>query len=133
MLSRNKEHELIMISIYDALLYLEMDEVFSLEDVLEGVYMLPYEDVPLFSKEVVIKSLSNINDIKAKYQVNMPKWKFDRINAIARAILLMSYTNYKIIGGVDKSIVIDLAVRLAKKYLDKDDYKFINAILDKTL
>lgn len=133
MLSRNKEHELIMISIYDALLYLEMDEVFSLEDVLEGVYMLPYEDVPLFSKEVVIKSLSNINDIKAKYQVNMPKWKFDRINAIARAILLMSYTNYKILGGVDKSIVIDLAVRLAKKYLDKDDYKFINAVLDKTL
>lgn len=133
MLSRNKEHELIMISIYDALLYLEMDEVFSLEDVLEGVYMLPYEDVPLFSKEVVIKSLSNINDIKAKYQVNMPKWKFDRINAIARAILLMSYTNYKIIGGVDKSIVIDLAVRLAKKYLDKDDYKFINGVLDKTL
>ncbi len=133
MLSRNKEHELIMISIYDALLYLEMDEVFSLEDVLEGVYMLPYEDVPLFSKEVVIKSLSNINDIKAKYQVNMPKWKFDRINAIARAILLMSYTNFKIIGGVDKSIVIDLAVRLAKKYLDKDDYKFINAVLDKTL
>lgn len=95
--------------------------------------MLPYEDVPLFSKEVVIKSLSNINDIKAKYQVNMPKWKFDRINAIARAILLMSYTNYKIIGGVDKSIVIDLAVRLAKKYLDKDDYKFINGVLDKTL
>ncbi len=133
MLSRNKEHELIMISIYDALLYLEMDEVFSLEDVLEGVYMLPYEDVPLFSKEVVIKSLSNINDIKAKFQVNMPKWKFDRINAIARAILLMSYTNYKILGGVDKSIVIDLAVRLAKKYLDKDDYKFINAVLDKTL
>lgn len=133
MLSRNKEHELIMISIYDALLYLEMDEVFSLEDVLEGVYMLPYEDVPLFSKEVVIKSLSNINDIKAKYQVNMPKWKFDRINAIARAILLMSYTNFKIIGGVDKSIVIDLAVRLAKKYLDKDDYKFINGVLDKTL
>ena len=133
MLSRNKEHELIMISIYDALLYLEMDEVFSLEDVLEGVYMLPYEDVPLFSKEVVIKSLSNINDIKAKYQANMPKWKFDRLNALARAILLMSYTNYKILGGVDKSIVIDLAVRLAKKYLDKDDYKFINAILDKTL
>ena len=133
MVTRNQEHELIMISIYDALLYLEMDEVFSLEDVLEGVYMLPYEDVPLFSKEVVIKSLSNINDIKAKYQVNMPKWKFDRINAIARAILLMSYTNFKIIGGVDKSIVIDLAVRLAKKYLDKDDYKFINGVLDKTL
>ena len=34
---------------------------------------------------------------------------------------------------VDKSVVIDVAVRLAKKYLDRDDYKFVNAILDNVL
>ncbi len=133
MLSRNKEHELIMISIYDALIYIEMDEVFSVEDILEGVYMLPYEDVPLFSKEVVIKSLSNINNIKAICQNVMEGWKFDRRNAIERAIYLMSYTHYHLDEHADKSVIIDVAVRLAKKYLDADCYKFVNGVLDKVL
>lgn len=133
MISRNQEHELIMISIYDALIYSEMDEVFSLEDIMEGVFMLEYDDIPLFSKEIVIKSLTNINDIKQVYQVNMPKWNFDRLNAVERAILLMSYTHKKVIEDSQKKVIIDVAVRLAKKYLDKDDYKFVNAILDRTL
>ena len=133
MISRNQEHELVMISIYDALIYTEMEEVFSLEDILEGVYMLPYDEIPYFSKEVVIKSLTNINDIKKEFQAYMPKWNFDRLNALERAILLMSYVNVKITKSADKAVVIDIAIRLAKKYLDKDDYKFVNAILDNVL
>ena len=72
MISRNQEHELIMISIYDALIYSEMDEVFSLEDIMEGVFMLPYDDIPLFSKEIVIKSLTNVNDIKKEQTFSLP-------------------------------------------------------------
>ena len=37
------------------------------------------------------------------------------------------------VKDVDKKVVIDVAVKLAKKYLDSTDYKFVNAILDKTL
>lgn len=133
MISRNQEHELIMISIYDALIYSEMDEVFSLEEVMEGIYKLPYDEIPLFSKEVVIKSLTNVNEIKEIYQKNMPKWKFDRLNALERAILLMSYTHAKVDETADKRVIIDVAIRLAKKYLDEKDYKFVNAILDNTL
>lgn len=133
MISRNQEHELIMVCIYDALIYTEMDEVFSLEDVMEGVFMTPYDEIPYFSKEVVIKSLSHVNQIKEAYQAFMPKWNFDRLNAVERAILLMSYANYHYVKDVDKSVVIDLAVRLSKKYLDKDDYKFVNGILDNVL
>ena len=133
MISRNQEHELIMVCIYDALIYTEMDEVFSLEDVMEGVFITPYDEIPYFSKEVVIKSLSHVNQIKEAYQAFMPKWNFDRLNAVERAILLMSYANYHYVKDVDKSVVIDLAVRLSKKYLDKDDYKFVNGILDNVL
>ena len=133
MVSRNQEHELVMICIYDALIYTEMDEVFSLEDIMEGVYMTPYDEIPYFSKEIIIKSLKDINEIKSVYQVNMPKWNFDRLNALERAILLMSYTHMKVREDAQKKVIIDVAVRLSKKYLDKDDYKFVNAILDRTL
>ena len=132
MISRNQEHELVMICIYDALIYSEMDEVFSLEDIMEGVFMTTYDEIPYFSKEIVIKSLKDVNEIKAVFQANMPKWRFDRLNALERAILLMSYTNAKV-EQTEKRVVIDVAVRLAKKYLDKDDYKFVNAILDKVI
>ena len=132
MVSRNQEHELVMICIYDALIYSEMDEVFSLEDIMEGVYMTTYDEIPYFSKEIVIKSLKDVNEIKAVFQANMPKWRFDRLNALERAILLMSYTNAKV-EHTEKRVVIDVAVRLAKKYLDKDDYKFVNAVLDKVI
>lgn len=132
MVSRNQEHELVMICIYDALIYSEMDEVFSLEDIMEGVFMTTYDEIPYFSKEIVIKSLKDVNEIKAVFQANMPKWRFDRLNALERAILLMSYTNAKV-EQTEKRVVIDVAVRLAKKYLDKDDYKFVNAVLDKVI
>ena len=42
----------------------------------------------------------------------------------------MSYAHYKYIGHVDKSVVINVAVELAKKYIDDKQAKFINGILD---
>lgn len=131
-LSRNKEHELAMISIYDALTYSQMNEEFSLEKIMADVFDMPYEDIPLFSKTLIIKTLAHINEIKPLFQEKMPKWNFDRLNLLEQSILLMSYTHSKEEKG-DKKVVIDIAVRLSKKYLDKDDYKFVNAILDNLL
>lgn len=131
--SRNKEHELIMVCIYDALVYSSMNEEFNLEEIMEGVFEMPFDEISLFAKSVVVKSLKNINEIIPVFQKNMPKWDFSRLNNLEKSILIMSYTHYKEIGSVDKGVVIDLAVRLAKKYLDNADYKFINAILDNVL
>lgn len=132
-ISRNKEHELIMISIYDALTYVAMNEEFSLQDTMENIFLMPYEDIPYFSKEVTIKALKNINEIIEAFQKNMPTWKFDRLNQVERAILLESYAAYKLVGNIDKKVMINVAVNLSKKYLDKKDYKFVNGILDKIL
>lgn len=131
-LTRNKEHELVMTSIYDALTYSSMGQEFSLEEIMSDVFEMPYDEIPLFSKCLIIKSLAHINEIKPIFQEKMPKWSFDRLNLLEQAVLLMSYTHSKE-EKADKRIVIDIAVTLAKRYLDKDDYKFVNAILDKIL
>lgn len=112
---------------------MSIGDEFSVEETLEGVFEMPYEDIPVFSKEIIIKSLSHINEIIPVFQEHMPKWKFSRLNKVAQAILLMSYTNYKLVGDIDKVVVINTAVKLAKLYLDNDEYKFINAILDNVL
>ena len=131
-LSRNEEHELIMTCIYDALLYSNMDKEFSVEEIMCSVFEVEYDEISFFAKEMVIKSLSHINEIKTIYQANMPKWNFDRLNLVEQAILIMSYTHKKIENS-DKGIIINVAVKLAKKFLDKDDYKFVNGILDRVL
>lgn len=131
-LTRNKQQELIMCSIYDALIFSSMGEEFSLENTMSNVFGLDFEEIPYYSKAIVIKTLSHINEIKKIFQEKMPKWSFDRLNVVEQSILLMSYTHYKE-EKVDKKIVIDVAIRLAKKYLDADDYKFVNAILDNVL
>ena len=133
-ISRNKEHELIMVALYDALIYVALKEEFSVEDILSGLYEMPYEDVPYFSKEVVIKSLVNLNDIIANIQKFMRKWAFDRLNSVIKAILISSYTKGKLIKEpIDKSANIDVAIRLAKKYAEPNDSKFVNGILDNLL
>ena len=131
-LSRNQEHELIMTCIYDALLYSNSGKEFSLEEMMSSVFDAEYEDISFFAKEIIIKSLSQVNTIKGIFQKNMPKWNFDRLNLLEQSILLMSYTHRQTQNS-DKRIIINIAVKLSKKFLDKDDYKFVNAILDKVL
>ena len=121
-----------MTCIYDALIYANMEQEFSVEEIMTSVFEVEYNEISLFCKEIVIKSLAHINEIKKIFQAKMPTWQFDRLNLVEQAILIMSYT-HKITQNVDKSIVINIAVKLSKKFLEKDDYKFVNGILDKVL
>ena len=99
---------------------------------MESVFEVDYDEISFFCKEIVIKSLAHINEIKKTFQEKMPKWNFDRLNLVEQSILIMSYT-HKQTENSDKSIIINIAVKLAKKFLEEDDYKFVNAVLDKVL
>ena len=63
----------------------------------------------------------------------METWTFKRLNRLNQAILLMSCAHFFEVKDADKAVVINVAVTLAKRYLDDNDYKFVNAILDNVL
>ena len=132
MLTRNQEQEKIMLSIYKYLFYQRMKNE-DIVDILSNVYELPYDEVPLFSKEVWVKTLLHQEEIDQIISSNLFKWTIDRINLVAHAILLFAIGEYKYTNEISKAELINVAVELAKKYLDDKDYKFINAILDKVL
>jgi N utilization substance protein B len=54
-----------------------------------------------------------------------------QLDAVARAILLLSLAELKFRDDVPVKVVIDEAVKLAKRYGATDSYRFINAVLDK--
>lgn len=132
-ISRNKEQEIMLGVIYQTLVLVDMNQEIDVKQMLSDAYDCEFEDVPVFAQQIMIYSIKNLNEIIAAFQANMKKWSFDRLNKLEQALLILSYTHYYYIGNVDRKIVIDIAVKLAKKFLDKEDYKFVNAILDNTL
>lgn len=133
MLSRNQEQEKIMFIIYEVLFFNRMKSPFDIVEITENTMEENYEDVSTFVKEVTVKCLLNHEEIYNMILPNCTTWKMERINLIVIAILMLAITEYKFVGGVEKSIIINVAVKLAHKYADEKDYKFVNALLDKVL
>lgn len=132
-MSRNKLQEASMTIIYDALLYIDMKKEIDIKSMISNYFNIPIEDCDIYVKEVCYNVILHFNDIVETLNKNMHKWKFSRLNFIAQAILLLSYSHYYYVEGSNKSIVINIAIKLAKKYLEDKDYKYINAVLDNVL
>ena len=57
-------------------------------------------------------------------------WDFNRLSVIEQAILLMGFQEI-LVNQTPKSVVINEAINLSKKYCDDDSYKLINGVLDR--
>jgi transcription termination factor NusB len=133
MLTRNQTHDTAMTLIYNALTYEMIEEPIDVKALLTNYFQLPYEDIDMYVKEVVIKALLYKTEIINLIEPNLTNWKFSRLNLLTQSIFLLAVSHYQYVKEVDKKIVIDNAVKLAKKYVDVKDYAFVNAILDKVL
>lgn len=143
-LGRNKLQKVTMEVLYAVLTYIDMREPVDVENIISSLFEEDYEDCPFFTKAVTIMAIKKYDEIIKTFNANMRKWTFDRLNRVEQAILMLAYVHfYYVEPDVDKSVVIDVAIKLAKSYLDmgfdkvknkeKGDYQFVNAILDKTL
>ena len=135
-LSRNQEHYVIMTVIYNELddyLYGDKSEPRDASSLIEEVAGIPYDEISDYVKNTVFVSLEKYGEIVNAYLPKLNDWKWDRIPALTRAILIMSYAHYFYTEKVDKKIVINIAVDLTKKYVEEKQAKFVNGILDKVL
>lgn len=57
-------------------------------------------------------------------------WDHDQLDAVSRAVLLLSLSEFKSRFEVPTKVVINEAVELAKRYGPTDSFRFINAVLD---
>lgn len=134
MISRNKQQEFALYVIYAALMYQKVDKEFDPVMAIEDTTNMEYLDNDIFLRELIIKSLVHQQEIINIINPHLTNWKFTRLNVVSQAIILLSYTHFFYISEkVEKGIVINVAVKLAKKYIPSDDYKYINAVLDRVL
>ena len=134
-LTRNQEHYIIMTVIYDELSDFVLGEGKNFRDVrqlLADVAEMPYSEISPYVKNVVTYSLNNYGAIKDVFSPHLVKWKWERLPLLTQSILMMSYAHSKVTDD-DKKVIINIAVDLAKKYIEEKQAKFINAILDGVL
>ena len=132
-ISRNQQHYIIMTVIYNELTDFTFGEQKINRDAKELIASLcecDIKDVGSYIVDSVLVSLQKYGEIKNAYLPYLVNWKWERLPLLTQAILLMSYTHFYFIEKVDKKVVINVAVNLAKKYIDEKQAKFINGILD---
>lgn len=134
MITRNKSHEIAVEALYAMLVNIKNGQTFAFQDIISDISDVPYAELPIHLKTVLLASLKHYDEIIAALEPHLNNWKFARLNLVTQAILIYSYAHFTYSGEeVTKAIVINIAVKLAKQYIPNDDYKFINAVLDGVL
>jgi N utilization substance protein B len=73
--------------------------------------------------------LNNLDELISQLEPFLTDYQFDRLGYLEQSILLMSA--YELSQGeIDRPVIINEAIEIAKKYCDKDAPKFINGVLD---
>ena len=135
-ISRNQSHFIIMTVIYDELADFVMGGGASsrnANELIEEIAETPFDEVDPYIKRSVALTMQHYGEIVDAFRPMLVNWKWERIPLLTQAILLMSYAHLYYVEKVDKKVVINTAVDLAKKYVEEKQAKFINAILDGVL
>jgi len=64
---------------------------------------------------------------------HLEKWTIDRIASVERTILRIATYEINFVDSIPKSVSINEAVELAKKYADEKSGKFVNGVLSKII
>ena len=137
-ISRNQENFIIMTVIYDEIADQTSNRENNFRDVNEIITGmtdegLTFEQHSAYVQNMISTTLNNYGSIVCAFEPHLRNWKWDRLPLLTRAVLLMSYAHFYYVEKIDKRIVINTAVELAKKYIEDKQAKFINAILDEVL
>ena len=144
-ISRAQQNYIIMTIIYEALLdnathknqiFRSFEELVSDESItaiLSAEEEVEEVKTNSYIANSVNLSLSHYGDIIEMVKPHLKGWTWERIPALSQAIILMSLAHFYYVEKIQKPIVIDIAVNLAKKYIEEKQAKFIHAILDEVL
>ena len=138
-ISRNQQNFIIMSVIYIELNDFNYGDKALSRSAKEMMYEMVKDydseatQIPPFIEDMVNASLLNYGAAVKAYSPKLKDWKWERLPLLTQSILIMSYTHFYTIEKVDKAIIIDVAVNLAKEYIEEKQARFIHAVLDETL
>jgi transcription antitermination protein NusB len=131
---RRRAREQSLQFLYQIELKYESFDISNLENELEQFW--GYRDKPIdddileFSNLINVGTIENRDSIDALISSYSANWKISRISKIDKQILRMAIFELIYLHDVPKSVVINEAIEIAKKYGSEESSSFINGILD---
>ena len=128
-LSRRDVRALIFYLLYAA-------ESFDYEESLSAIvdnFNRGFEvNIPLDSEVVHVASdiIEQRDHLDQQYKPLLSNWRFERIGVITKLILRFATWELEY-SDTDPRIILNEAVELAKRFAEKDAYKFVNGVLDR--
>lgn len=89
------------------------------------------KEVKEFTIVLVRGVISNLAEIDKEIKSYTNNWSLERITNIDRNILRIAIYEILYINNIPKSVSINEAVELAKKYSTKNSFSFVNGVLGK--
>mgnify|MGYP003185948222 FL=1 len=133
MISRKVLREKIVQAIYACMMQSGINEDFDPIEVFSDVFECDYTDIDIYAKEIFLSVLDKQAEIIEACQTYLEGWTFDRLNSVTKAILLEAVAEGNYVKETNKKIIVNEAINMAKKYIPNEDYKKVNAILDKVI
>ena len=123
-MKRHEQREKAMFAVYQYLLIHR-----DVEELIEDCFS-EFEEVDPYFTDIVHTAVENEERYAGYIDTVIKKgWKFSRLGCIEKAILLNGCAEFDL-KKVNAAVIIDEAIRMAKKYCDKHTYKLINSVLD---
>ncbi|MDO4378972.1 MAG: transcription antitermination factor NusB [Erysipelotrichia bacterium] len=82
-----------------------------------------------FIVESTVGVINNLDELIVQIEPKLIEYQFNRLGYVEQAILLLSAYELNE-NKVDRAVVINEAIEIAKKYCDDKSPKFINGVLD---
>ena len=86
-----------------------------------------------FLKDIYTGVLQHKAELDTMIESKLKNFTLSRLLKVDYSILLMSIYELKYYGKTPEKVVVNEAVRLAKKYSDEKSYSFINGVLREVL
>lgn len=113
-----------------------LDGAFSLDGRSDGLAGLPpcqWEDVEPDYRRVVVKGLSNIDLIARRIGEYLDGWTFDRLPALTRAVMIVSYAETVLVEVTPKQVSINEAIEIVRQFGSPTETRYVNAVLERCL
>ncbi len=132
--TRRDERRKTRQALYQVIRFAEKGEDYDATQIILDRYSVKSLDlVPPFSLLLYVTALDHYDEIKKRVSDHLVNWTFDRIDDVLKGLLFRAIAEGKYVQITPRKVVINEAVNLAKDFLSEEDYKFVNALLDKVI
>ena len=104
----------------------------SIDQIASTFFEDQEEDQPVwdFARQLVIRTVEHIEKIDQLIQRHAEHWRLDRMATVDRNLLRLAAQEFIFDNETPKSVVINEAIEIARRYSTQDSPQFINGILD---